>query len=69
MPESVEVMQSKIEEFNSKHPVGSHVTVIKDRGEKLKTTIRYPAEILSGHTAVIWLNDISGAYMLNRVVA
>ena len=69
MQESKEVMQSKIEEFNKKHPVGSRVTLIKDKGEKFRTTIKYCAEVLSGHTAVIWLNGISGCYDLNRVVA
>jgi len=68
MPESTEVMQSKIDVFNSRHPVGSPVTVIKDLGEKIETKVRYPAEILSGHTAVVWLEGISGCYLLDRVM-
>jgi hypothetical protein len=64
-----EVMQSKCDVFNEKHPVGSPVTVIKDLGEKVETTVKHPAEILSGHTAVVWLNDISGCYLLDRVQA
>ena len=69
MQESIEVMKSKVEVFNQKHPVGSVVTVIKDIGEKVVTKVRHPAEVLSGHTAVVWLDGISGAYVLNRVIA
>ena len=62
-------MQSKCDAFNEKNPVGSSVTVIKDLGERVETKVRYPAQILSGHTAVVWLEDISGCYDLDRVVA
>lgn len=68
MNESIEVMQSKIEVFNQKHPVGSPVIVIKDLGEKMKTRVKFPAEILNGHTPVVWLEGISGCYLLNRVI-
>jgi len=68
MSESIEVMQSKVDIFNLKHPIGSSVTVIKDLGEKVETKIRYPAQILSGHTAVVWLEGIRGCYLLNRVM-
>ena len=65
----MEVMESKVKIFNAQWPVGSLVTVIKDFGECVETKIRFPAQVLSGHTAVIWLENISGAYVLNRVVA
>jgi hypothetical protein len=69
LQESTKVMKSKIALFNKKHPVGASVVVVKDAGEKIETKVRYPAEIMGGHTAVVWLNGISGAYALNRVVA
>lgn len=69
LDDSVVVMQSKIEVFNERHPVGSVVTVINDYGEKIVTKVKHPADILSGHTAVVWLDNISGAYLLNRVIA
>jgi hypothetical protein len=68
MQESTEIMKSKIELFNHAHPPGSKVTVVKDLGEKFETKVRYPAEILSGHTAVVWLKGISGCYCLDRVM-
>jgi len=68
MGDSVEVMQSKCDVFNKNNPVGSSVTVIKDLGERFETTVRHPAQILSGHTAVVWLSGISGCYDLDRVI-
>ena len=66
--DSQEVMQSKVDVFNEKHPVGSSVTVVKDLGEEVDTTVKYPAQILSGHTPVVWLKGISGCYRLDRVI-
>jgi len=68
MGDSEEVMQSKVDAFNEKHPVGSTVTVVKDLGERVETTVKYPAQILSGHTPVVWLNGIRGCYLLDRVI-
>ena len=68
MQESIEVMESKIKIFNEKHPVGSAVTVIKDLGERIETKVRHQAQVLSGHTAVVWLDGISGCYCLDRVI-
>ena len=68
MPAFTLVMQSKCDVFNKLHPVGSPVTVIKDLGEKVETKVKYPAQILSGHTAVVWLHGISGCYLLDRVI-
>ncbi|KKL78116.1 hypothetical protein LCGC14_2028000, partial [marine sediment metagenome] len=66
---SIAIMKSKVEAFNKRNPVGTSVTVIKDLGEPIETKVRYPAEILSGHTPVVWLVDISGCYLLDRVIA
>jgi len=68
MQESIEVMQDKVEAFNKRNPVGTPVTVVKDFGERVETKVKYPAEVLSGHTAVVWLYGISGCYLLDRVV-
>ena len=68
MEDDIEVMQSKVDAFNKRNPVGTKVTVIKDLGEKVETEVRFPAEILSGHTPVVWLRGISGCYLLSRVI-
>lgn len=59
--------EQQVEAFNIEHPVGSPVTVHMDRGGILDTTVRYPAQVLSGHTPVVWLNGISGCYALSSV--
>jgi len=57
----------KVENWNLKHPVGSKVIVTKDGGEVVESTTTSPAEMLGGHTPVIWLEGFSGAYLLDRV--
>ena len=66
--ESKQIMQSKCDVFNELHPVGSDVIVINDFGEKIETKIKYAAQILSNHTAVVWIEGKSGCYSLNRVI-
>jgi hypothetical protein len=61
--------QKDCDAWNAKHPVGTVVTVRRDNGEVQVTKTRSAAEMLSGHTAVIWLEGISGCYMLDRVTA
>lgn len=60
-------LQRQCDEFNAACPVGHPVTVRKDAGQMVGTVTRSPAEVLSGHSAVIWLEGISGCYLLDRV--
>jgi len=60
-------LQAQCDRFNAAHPVGRMVTVRLDSGELRETTTRSEAEVLSGHSAVIWLNGIRGCYLLDRV--
>lgn len=60
-------LQKQCDDFNARFPVGQPVTVRKDNGEGVTTLTRFPAEVLSGHSAVIWLENISGCYLLDRV--
>jgi hypothetical protein len=53
--------------WNLKHPVGTKVTCRMDSGEVRHTVTTSEAQMLSGHTAVIWLDGISGCYLLARV--
>jgi hypothetical protein len=59
--------QRAVDVWNAKHPIGTKVRVRKDNGDVLSTTTRTKAEVLSGHTAVIWVSDIRGCYLLDRV--
>jgi hypothetical protein len=56
-----------VAEFNKICAVGARVSVRLDDGSTVDTVTTAPAEILGGHTPVVWLKDISGAYLLTRV--
>jgi len=60
-------LQKQCDDFNERNPVGTSVKVKMDSGELRLTTTRSRAEVLSGHSAVIWLDGISGCYLLDRV--
>jgi hypothetical protein len=61
------VLQDRVDTFNQLHKVGTAVIVQRDDGTLQKTKTRSAAQILSGHSAVIWLQGISGCYALERV--
>ena len=61
-------MQKECDVFNAACPIGGAVTVKLDGvDEPLETVTRSEAQILSGHSAVIWLAGVSGCYLLDRV--
>ena len=61
--------QGKVDAWNAVHPVGTEVSVLLDNGSKLRTKTTMPATLLGGHTAVAWLEGVSGAYRLDRCTA
>lgn len=60
-------LQKKCDIFNTLYPVGTEVFLPKDNGDVLETATRSPAQVLSGHSAVIWLENVTGCYALERV--
>lgn len=60
-------MQTQCDKFNARVPVGGPVTVLLDSGEKRETVTTSEAQVLSGHTPVVWLQGVSGCYILDRV--
>lgn len=62
-------LQAECDAWNAKHAVGTVVDVTKDLGNVVRTKTRSEAQVLSGHTPVIWLDGISGCYLLERVKA
>ena len=61
-------MQAECDAFNSANPVGSKVTVKLDGQSGLFETVTLTeAQILNGNSPVIWLENIRGCYLLNRV--
>lgn len=60
-------LQQQCDDWNAKHSVGTKVVLTKDSGERFPTKTRSEAQVLSGHSAVVWLEGVSGCYLLNRV--
>lgn len=61
-------LQAACDKFNAAHQVGAAASVELDSGEVRETVTTSEAQVLSGHSAVIWLRGISGCYLLERVV-
>jgi hypothetical protein len=66
---SVADQEASVTAWNSQHPVGTAVDVHLWTGETKRTITTTPAQMLSGHTAVIWLKGVSGCYALRCVKA
>lgn len=61
-------MQAECDAFNAKCPVGGLVSVELDGvDEPFETVTISEAQILSGHSAVVWMKNVSGCYLLERV--
>jgi len=60
-------MQKMVDDWNRFYPAGTRIIVRKDSGEKVETVTTSQAELLGGHTPVIWCKGIRGAYALSRV--
>ena len=60
-------LQKQCDDWNTTNPVGTRVILKKDVGTEVHTKTRSKAEVLSGHSAVVWLEGVSGCYALDRV--
>jgi hypothetical protein len=56
-------------EWNRLNPMGSEVIVTKDSGEEVRTKTRGEAYMSNSGHPVIFLEGISGYYLLDRVRA
>lgn len=61
--------QTRINSWNRQHAIGTPVSVLLDEGGTMNTKTVSDAWLLGGHTAVVKVEGISGAYMLSRVIA
>ncbi|QWA09573.1 hypothetical protein GTU79_19745 [Sodalis ligni] len=65
---SLKKLQAECDRFNAAVPVGSKVLVqLDNHDEPMETTTRSAAEVLSGHSAVVWLDGVRGCYLLSRI--
>lgn len=62
-------LQAVCDKFNAAYPVGADVLLKKDGHDELfPTRTRSTAQVMGGHSAVIWLENVSGCYLLDRVM-
>jgi hypothetical protein len=67
---NIKKLQAVCDAFNARTKVGDEVMVkIDGRAEPMRTKTRSPAQVLSGHSPVVWLEGVSGCYLLTHVSA
>lgn len=57
----------KVEAFNLKYKPGDRVIVLDDNKIEFTDTVKFPASIMGGHTAMAWLEN-KGSYLIDRVI-
>lgn len=60
-------LESQVHSFNKSILVGGRVKLEMPNGEIKVVTVKSPATVLGGHSAVGWFNEISGCYSLDKV--
>lgn len=63
---SLAVRKHMVENWNMRHPPGTPVKVRRDDGTMFETSTRSKAEMLGGHTPVVWLESVIGCFALDR---
>lgn len=66
MNPSLKKQLEAVAHWNQTVPIGCPVRVRMDDGSIKETLTESGAQMLGGHTAVIFLQGISGCYLLNR---
>lgn len=59
--------ERKVATFNAEILIGSPVSYRDDAGNVIETHTRSKASLLSGHTAVVWLENVRGCVAVDRV--
>lgn len=59
--------QVKVDGFNQTYKPGDPVRVLDDSKNEFMDTVKAPASVLGGHTAVAWLQG-KGSYLIDRVI-
>jgi hypothetical protein len=67
-PPTLKSQQKLVEKINAAYNTGDKVYVKLDTGKIVVWTIKAPASLLGGHTAVIWIDEHSSCYSADRVL-
>jgi hypothetical protein len=60
-------LQAQCDAFNQRVKIGDAVDVRRDNGRILRTWTTTEAHVMSGHSAVVFVEGIRGCYALERV--
>jgi hypothetical protein len=63
-----DVQQELVNKINAAYGVGDAIKVQLDSGEIVTWTVKHPATMLGGHTAVIWIKEHASCYNASRVI-
>jgi len=66
-PKTLGELNMEVDLFNARYPIGTPVLLKRDNGQTMETKTRSKAQVSGGHSAVIWLENVSGYYLLDRV--
>lgn len=68
---SLRAEQKLVDDWNSKHTIGQRVRYWRGvrEGTGVESVTRTDAQLLSGHTAVVWIEGCSGCIGLTHVEA
>lgn len=64
---SLQQLQRECDRFNEACAVGDSVVVTWNSGDTFHSTTTTPAQVLGGHSAVVWVQDGRGCFLLDRV--
>ncbi len=65
---SLPELQKQVDDFNAKYNIGALVHISTSENTHKDCTVKAPASILGGHSAVGWFNEITGCYSLDKVI-
>jgi len=61
-----DLLQRECDDFNLRYKLGTPGWLNMDSGERKATHTTSRAQVLSGHSAVVWVKGVSGCYLLDR---
>jgi len=64
---SIEELTKQVDEWNAKVNVGDTVNVTLDNKNVITATVTSKAFVMGGHSAMVMIFGMSGAYSLDRV--
>lgn len=73
MKQQIKTAGKEVAKFNDRYSVGQKARVwigVRGEGEpSIETETTTPAQALGGHTAVVWVKDVSGCIALSHIEA